>query len=395
MGAVRLRKGRDGRARSGHPWVYQGEVSDVVGNPRDGDIVDVESATGAFIGRGYMNRISQIIVRILTWKNEPVDEFWFRAKLAEAFRYRQIVAPGVGSVRLVHSEGDSLPGLVIDRYGDCLVFQILTLGMEERRDLLLREALEISGLERAYERSDVRSREHEGLAQRCGFMTEPFDTGVDVIENGFAFRIDIAHGQKTGHFLDQRENRASMAPYCDNARVLDCFCHTGAFAVHAAGYGAMETVGIDISTRAVEDARSNAERNGLGGRSSFVAGNAFDLLRETSVEVTKGQREPYDVVILDPPAFAKSRSAAEAAARGYKEINLRACKALREGGFLITSSCSHHVDEGAFISIVESAIADAGRRARLVEVRTQSRDHPIMVGVPETKYLKFLVLQVM
>jgi len=395
---VRLKPRRDARARAGHPWVYEGEISRIRSNPPDGSIVAVCAASGAFIGRGYINRASQITVRILTWKDEPVDDEWFARRLRDAFGYRDLVAPDARSCRMVHSEGDGLPGLIVDRYEDCLVFQFLTLGMDLRKDALVRTSLELAGLEDAYERSDVRSREYEGLGQRSGFLSAPFDaSSVQIRENGYALDVDVAGGQKTGHFLDQRENRAALAPYCRGARVLDCFCHTGAFAIHAAGFGAREVLGVDISEQALVTARRNAALNRLDEVCTFRAGNVFDTLRQMADDAAarRAREGQFDMVILDPPAFTKSRATVESAARGYKEINLRAAMLLPEGGFLVTSSCSHHVDEPTFVAIVESALADAGRRARLVEARTQAKDHPVMAGVPETRYLKFLVFRMM
>jgi len=397
-GMVRLKPGGDARARAGHPWVYEGEISRIRSNPPDGSIVAVCAASGAFIGRGYINRASQITVRILTWKDEPVDDEWFARRLRDAFGYRDLVAPNARSCRMVHSEGDGLPGLIVDRYEDCLVFQFLTLGMDLRKDALVRTSLELAGLEDAYERSDVRSREYEGLEQRSGFLSAPFDaSSVQIRENGYALDVDVAGGQKTGHFLDQRENRAALAPYCRGARVLDCFCHTGAFAIHAAGFGAREVLGVDISEQALVTARRNAALNRLDEVCTFRAGNVFDTLRQMADDAAarRAREGQFDMVILDPPAFTKSRATVESAARGYKEINLRAAMLLPEGGFLVTSSCSHHVDEPTFVAIVESALADAGRRARLVEARTQAKDHPVMAGVPETRYLKFLVFRMM
>ena len=397
-GMVRLKPRRDARARAGHPWVYEGEISRIRSNPPDGSIVAVCAASGAFIGRGYINRASQITVRILTWKDEPVDDEWFARRLRDAFGYRDLVAPDARSCRMVHSEGDGLPGLIVDRYEDCLVFQFLTLGMDLRKDALVRTSLELAGLEDAYERSDVRSREYEGLGQRSGFLSAPFDaSSVQIRENGYALDVDVAGGQKTGHFLDQRENRAALAPYCRGARVLDCFCHTGAFAIHAAGFGAREVLGVDISEQALVTARRNAALNRLDEVCTFRAGNVFDTLRQMADDAAarRAREGQFDMVILDPPAFTKSRATVESAARGYKEINLRAAMLLPNGGFLVTSSCSHHVDEPTFVAIVESALADAGRRARLVEARTQAKDHPVMAGVPETRYLKFLVFRMM
>lgn len=390
-GQVTLKRGREARARSGHPWVYAGEIAQIHGRPDDGDVVEVLSAGGAFIGRGFINTRSQITVRILTWADEPVGDDWFVCKLRQAVDYRGTIAPGVRSLRLVHSEGDSLPGLIVDAYDDCLVFQFLALGMDKRRDSIVGAIMEMWGARHAYERSDVRSRELEGLERRSGFLGEPFDVERMIFENGFRFAVDVEHGQKTGHFLDQRENRASLKPYCGGRRVLDCFSHTGSFAVHAAGYGAEHVTAVDISDVAIARARQNMALNGSAERAEFVEANVFDYLREKASAA--GARGSFDMVILDPPAFTKTRSAAESALRGYKEINLRAAQLLTDGGILVTASCSHHVDEASFFGVVQSALADARRRARLLERRGQGRDHPVLAGVPETGYLKYLAFQ--
>lgn len=390
-GQVRLRRGREARARSGHPWVYAGEIAEIRGGPAGGDVVDVLTDGGAFIGRGFINTRSQITVRILTWADERIDDAWIARKIGEAIDYRRYIAPGVRCLRLVHSEGDSLPGLIIDAYGECLVFQFLTLGMDMRRDVIVAAAMELWGARHAYERSDVRSREHEGIEQRRGFLSASFDTERIIDENGFKFGVNVEHGQKTGHFLDQRENRASLAPYCRDRRVLDCFCHTGAFAVHAAGYGASRVTAVDISDAAIAGARRNMEMNGTEAEAEFVEANVFDYLREKAA--APGARGSFDMVILDPPAFTKTRAASEGALRGYKEINLRAAQLLAEGGILVTASCSHHVDDAMFFDVVRSALTDARRRARLLEHRGQGHDHPVLAGVAETAYLKFLAFQ--
>lgn len=390
-GAIKLRRGREARARAGHPWVYAGEIEEVVGDPIGGDVVDVLSSSGAFIGRGYVNFKSQIAIRMLTWRDEPVDDQWFVRTLSKAVEHRRLIAPGCRAMRLVHSEGDGLPGLIVDAYDDCLVFQFLTLGMDLRRALLVPALMQLWGAKHAYERSDVRSREYEGLEQRAGFLSQPFDVNRSIVENGFRFMVDVERGQKTGHFLDQRENRASLAGYCEGRKVLDCFSYTGAFAVHAAGYGAARVTAVDISASALEQARRNAALNGFDDRVQLVEANVFDYLREKAS--SPEARGSYDMVILDPPAFTKTRHATESALRGYKEINLRAAHLLADGGILVTSSCSHHVDDYTFVQVVESALKDAGRRARALEHRGQGRDHPVLAGVPETSYLKFLVLQ--
>lgn len=385
-----LRRGREGRLRAGHPWVYSGEIEEIRGSFEPGDIVDVVDGRGRFMARGYINPASQILIRALSFAEEDIGEEFWRKRLQSAIDYRKIVAPDASSVRLVFGEADLLPALVVDKYEDVLVIQTLSLGMEVRKPLIVDILAELTGLDRVFERNDVPSREHEGLSQTKGFVRGKFETSFPIRENGLSFRVDVENGQKTGYFLDQRENRAAIAPYVPGARVLDAFCHIGSFSCHAAKYGAREVTGIDISEDAIAVARANAAANGFEGVVSFRTANAFDELR-----ALERAGEKYDVVILDPPAFTKTRKALEGAVRGYKEINIRGARLVREGGFLITCSCSHHMEEDLFAATVFDAISDAGRTARVVEVRSQAKDHPVLMGVKETKYLKCFVLQVL
>ena len=349
------------------------------------------TSRGEFLGRGYFNPQSQIVIRLLTRADEASDFDWFLARSRQARDWRARVMPGTTSYRLVFSEGDLLPGLIVDHYEDVLVVQLLTLGMDVRREMIVRALAEVEGPEAIYERSDVPSRRYEGLEPREGLLWGKLPPQPMVIrENGLVFEIDVTGGQKTGYFLEQKENRRTLAPLVPGARGVDLFCHNGAFAVHALHYGAREVVGVDSSAQALELARRNAERNGYGDAVRFVEANAFDFLRETD-----RTEERYDVVILDPPAFAKSKNHFEAARRGYKEVNLRGIRILNPGGFLITCSCSHHMPKDEFYRLVLEAACDAGRQLRLVEERGQAKDHPVLAGVPETEYLKCLVFQVL
>ena len=387
MAKAILRKTRETRVRGGHPWIYASEIDKTEGECAPGDIIDVYSCKGTMLGRALYNPRSQITLRMLTTQDEPVDEAFFRSRLTDAWEYRKRLCD-TQSCRVVYSESDFLPGLVVDKFGDVLVMQTLSLGMDMRKDMLARLLCEITGATGAYERNDVPVRRHEGLEMQTGLLLGEVPDRVEMVENGILYQVDVKHGQKTGFFLDQKQNRAAIAPLCPGARVLDCFCHNGSFALNAAKYGAKSVLGVDISEDALDVARENAARNGLD--VAFEAHNCFDFLREQT-----DAGEKYDLVILDPPAFTKSRQAVESALRGYKEINLRGLKLTRPGGFLVTCSCSQHVSTEAFQEMVNHAARDAKKRVRLVEYRTQALDHPILPAAPETKYLKCMILQVM
>ena len=391
MPSAILRPRQERRILDGHLWIYQGNLASLEGDPAPGDIVDVRAASGEFLGRGYYNPHSQIAIRLLTRDDRPVDESFFAERIEGARALRARFLPGATSYRLVYSEGDLFPGLIVDRYEDVLVVQFLTLGVDVRREAIVRALVELEKPRAVYERSDVPSRRYEGLDLRTGLLWgELPPQPMAIRENGLAFEVDVVAGQKTGYFLDQRENRQSLAPLVPGARVLDVFCHNGSFAVHALRYGAGEVLGVDSSEAAIAAARRNAELNGYGEPARFVAANAFDFLRDLD-----RSSERFDVVVLDPPAFAKGKSHFEAARRGYKEVNLRAIKILRPGGFLVTCSCSHHMPAGEFYQLVVEAAADARRPLRLVEARGQAKDHPVLAGVPETAYLKCLIFQVL
>ena len=382
-----LKPTRERRVEQGHPWVFRSDIDRVEKTANPGDVVDLHAARGKFLGRAYYNPASMITLRMLTREDEPIDRDFFYRRVQRAYDYRKAFCD-INSCRLIYGESDFLPALIVDKFADVCVMQSLALGIDRYKDVLCDAIMDITGCRGIYQRDDVPVRELEGLPLETGFLRGEFDTTVEMRENGIRFLVDVAHGQKTGFFLDQKENRASLAPIVRGKQVLDCFTHTGSFALHAAKFGAEHVTGVDISEDACAIARKNAELNELD-NVDFVAENAFDLLRRCYDEKTH-----YDVIILDPPAFTKTRQAVEGALRGYKEINLRAMKILPPGGFLVTCSCSQHVSEQAFTEMLLNAARDAHRQVRIVEERTQGKDHPILLGAPETRYLKFFVLQV-
>lgn len=387
MARAILDRGKEVRVASGHPWIFRSDIIDVRGNANPGDVVDVVSFKGRFLGKAMFNPKSQITLRLFTHHDEPINRDFFAKRIQQAWNYRKLVAD-TESCRVIFAESDLLPGLIVDKFSDVLVLQSLALGIERHKDTivdLLREIVPHRGM---YERNDVPVRDLEGLPQEKGFLSEPFDTTVEMRENGIKFLVDVENGQKTGFFLDQKENRAALKPFVKGKTVLDCFTHTGSFALHAAAYEAASVTGIDISDHAVACATQNAQLNGFQ-NVTFQAENAFDTLRRSADEGIT-----YDTIILDPPAFTKTRSAIEGAVRGYKEINLRAMKMLTSGGFLITCSCSHHISTGHFMEILQSAAIDAKRDIRLVEYRSQAKDHPILLASAETQYIKCAILQV-
>ncbi len=388
MAKITLRKTRETRVRGGHPWIYASEIERVEGEFENGDIVDVADFRGKFIGRGFYNPQSQISLRILTRNDEPCDRAFFEKRIRDAWEYRKIWCDP-NSCRLIYSESDFLPGLVVDKFGDVLVMQSLSLGIDRIKDMLCDLLMEIVKPMGIWERSDVPVRRLEGMEQTTGLLRGEVPDLVDMVENGIHFQVDVKNGQKTGFFLDQKENRAALKPICKDAKVLDCFCHNGSFSLHAAKFGAKSVLGVDISEEALVVARENAAKNNLT-NVTFEAHNCFDHLRELT-----DANEQFDVVILDPPAFTKNKAALQSALRGYKEINLRGLKLVRPGGFLVTCSCSQHVLTETFQDMVNEAARDAKKRIRLVEYRTQAKDHPILPQSIETKYLKCMILQVM
>lgn len=383
------------RIRYGHPWVFATQVKQVDGTPEPGDVVQVVDAQRRPLGQGYVNPASMIRVRMLTSDPaERVNKAFMAARVRRAWEFRQRMGY-TGSCRVVFSEADGLPGLVVDRFADAddpthsvLSVQFLTLGMERWKDVVLDALHDAVKPEGIYLRNDVPVRQKEGLELHHGYHGRPFAPVRTIDENGLRLTVDVAGGQKTGHFLDQVMNHAAMARISRGRRVLDCFTHTGGFALHAAMYGATEVLGLDISAEAVAQAHAHADANGLA-QCRFEAANVFDHLGRAA---RAGER--WDVIVLDPPAFAKSRGALENAYRGYKEINLRALQCLPSGGFLVTCSCSQHMTPDLFRRMVAEAARDAGRRLREVYCGAQPPDHPIHWSIPETHYLKCLMLEV-
>jgi 23S rRNA (cytosine1962-C5)-methyltransferase len=385
-----LRKNISDRVVNGHPWIFGNELGDSEGEAAAGDMVDVHSSNGSFVGRGYINPASQIRIRLVTRdRNEVINDAFFKRRIQEAWAYRQQLGY-VENCRLIFGEADGLPALIIDKFGDYFVLQTLALGIERWKDAIVKAIQEIFDPKGIYERNDVPVRELEGMAQQKGFLSAPFDTNIILNENGLRFHVDIENGQKTGYFLDQQDNRREIKRIVKDADVLEAFCYTGTFSIHAAHYGAKKVLGIDISESAVATARRNAELNNYADRCTFETLNAFDALKTWSKE---GRR--YDVVMLDPPAFTKSRENIQKAVTGYKEINLRGMKLVKPGGFLVTASCTNLVPPEMFLEMIGAAAKDAKRTLRQVTYQTQAADHPILWNVPTTKYLKFLIVQVL
>lgn len=388
MAKVILVKNKEQRVDYGHPWIFKSDILSVSGQVKPGDAVDVYSFKNRYLGKGYYNPASQITIRMLTRNDEAINQDFFYQRIKRAWEYRKKVAD-TESCRVVFAESDFLPALIVDKFSDILVLQTLALGIDVHKNEIVEILNDIIKPRGIFERNDVPVRELEGLPQQKGFLSEPFDTKVLMTENGVKFLVDVENGQKTGFFLDQKENRAALKNLVPAGRILDCFSHTGSFALHAAHYGAKEVIGVDISEHAVECASHNARINNLDTIAHFEQANAFDQLRNYS-----DSSERFDTVILDPPAFTKTKSAVEGAIRGYKEINLRAMKIIKEGGFLVTCSCSHHVDNALFMNIIYDAAYDARKTLRLLEFRSQAKDHPILFAAGETQYIKCAIVQV-
>jgi 23S rRNA (cytosine1962-C5)-methyltransferase len=389
MATVHLARGRGARIAAGHPWVYKTEVERIAGAVTPGDVVTVVDSRGTALGRGYINPRSQILVRLLTPRDEPVDADFIRRRVQAAWAYRQRLYGAPAACRVVFGEADFLPGCIVDKFGDVLVVQSLALGIERWQPVIVETLIALLQPRGIYERNDVPVRELEGLEQRSGLLWGAVDPVFWIPENGLQMQVDVAQGQKTGYFLDQRENRAAIRPYAQGARVLDCFCNVGGFALNAVRGGAQAVLAVDSSAEALAALAANAAENGLQAAIRAEEGNAFDVLRRLDAAQAR-----FDLIILDPPAFAKNRAALPGATRGYKEINLRALRMIPDGGFLVTCSCSYHMTPELFQATVRDAAADARRRLRLVEERTAARDHPILVGYDESHYLKCLIYEV-
>ncbi|TMI64499.1 MAG: class I SAM-dependent rRNA methyltransferase [Bacteroidetes bacterium] len=389
MNKVYLNRKISNRIVSGHPWIFNNEVEKVEGNVTGGEVVEVFSHDKKFIGKGYINPKSQILVRLLTRdKQDVINDEFFHRRIQQCWEYRKKLGY-TENCRLVFGEADELPQLIIDKFNDYFVIQTLALGIDVWKPAIVKALQTIFNPKGIYERNDVPVRELEGLPQQKGFLSASFDTKIIINENGLNFHVDIENGQKTGYFLDQQDNRRAIQHIVKGADVLGAFTYTGTFEIHAAHYGAKSVLGIDISENAVQQANKNAELNNFDSICKFEAANAFDVLKKWG----KDGRQ-YDVVMLDPPAFTKSRETIEKAIAGYKEINLRGMKLLKPGGFLVTSSCTNLVNPKMFLEIIGMAAKDARRKIRQVCFQPQAADHPIVPGIETTEYLKFLIVEV-
>lgn len=383
-----LKKNEEKRLLEGHPWVYANEVAKIDGKDVQGSIAKVYSSDGRYIGSGYINHASKIIVRLLTRSDEVIDREFFKKKIESAWKKRQKLGFSE-SCRVVFGEADGLPALIVDKYGDYLSVQFLALGMEKRKDMIVDILVEIFSPKGIYERSDVKVREKEGLPLVKGFLYGNFDPVVEITENGIRMLVDLENGQKTGYFLDQKENRLNIRRYIDeNSEVLDCFCHTGGFSLNAAKAGAKEVVSCDISETALSKVCENAALNGFTNITTECA-DVFEKLRDYKKE---GRR--FDLIILDPPAFTKTSDKVKEAIKGYNDINVNALKIVKSGGYLATFSCSHYLTVPLFLDMIRRAAIESGRKVSLLELRTQSRDHPSLLGTDESLYLKCAILEV-
>jgi 23S rRNA (cytosine1962-C5)-methyltransferase len=392
---VKIKKGEARALKAGGMWIYDNEIDTITGDYTNGDIVTVEDFDGYILGRGFINTNSKITIRMMTRKKDTeINEDFIEMRVRNAWEYRKTTSD-TDSCRLIFGEADFLPGIVIDKFSDVLVVESLALGIDRLKPLILEklkkvlkeDGIEIRGI---YERSDAKVRLQEGMERVKGFIGDPFDTKVEITENGVKYLVDVQDGQKTGFFLDQKYNRLAMQKICKGKRVLDCFTHTGSFALNAGIAGATEVLGVDASELGVAQATENAKLNNLSDRVSFQCADVFELLPELE---KKGEK--FDVVILDPPAFTKSRNSVKNAVKGYREINLRGMKLVKDGGYLATCSCSHFMTPDLFTKTIREAAANVHKRLRQVEYRTQATDHPILWSGEETSYyLKFYIFQV-
>ena len=394
---VRIKKGQGRTLKAGGAWIYDNEIDAITGEFRNGELVSVEDFDGFFLGQGFINTNSKLTVRMLSRKKGAViDDAFLEMRVRNAWEYRKATVD-TSSCRVIFGEADFLPGIVIDKFSDVLVVESLALGIDRLKPVIvdmLRKVLSEDGItiRGVYERSDAKVRLQEGMERYKGFIGEPFDTKVEIAENGVRYMVDVEDGQKTGFFLDQKYNRLAVQNLCRRIlpdRVLDCFTHTGSFALNAGLAGSKEVLGVDASQLAVDQASENAQLNGIGDRVHFECADVFDLLPKLEQE---GQK--FDVVILDPPAFTKSRNSIKNAVKGYREINLRGMKLVKDGGYLATCSCSHFMDPELFTKTIREAAANVHKRLRQVEYRTQASDHPILWAADESYYLKFYIFQV-
>lgn len=391
---VHIKKGEARALKAGGMWIYDNEIDRIEGDFTNGDIVAVSDFDGYPLGRGFINTHSKITVRMMTRKKDtPVDQALIAMRVRDAWEYRKATVD-TSSCRLIFGEADFLPGIVIDKFSDVLVVESLALGIDRLKPMILEELKKVLAedhilIRGVYERSDAKVRLQEGMERTKGFIGEPFDTKVEIVENGVRYLVDVEDGQKTGFFLDQKYNRLAIQRLCKDKRVLDCFTHTGSFALNAGIAGAKEVLGVDASELGIRQAEENAALNGLSDRVHFQCADVFDLLPQL-----EQQGETFDVVILDPPAFTKSRNSVKNAVKGYREINLRGMKLVKDGGFLATCSCSHFMTPELFTKTIREAASNVHKRLRQVEYRTQAADHPILWAADESYYLKFYIFQV-
>ena len=394
LAIVTLKKGEGRTIKSGGAWIFDNEIESIMGHFENGDIVRVQDFDRYPMGKGFINQNSKIRVRMMTRREDAViDREFLRMRVKDAWEYRKHTVD-ISSCRIIFGEADFLPGLVVDKFSDVLVVESLALGIDRMKteilnllkEVLAEDGIQIRGI---YERSDAKVRLNEGMDRVKGFLSEPFDTNVPITENGIRYLVDVKEGQKTGFFLDQKYNRLAIQRLCRDARVLDCFTHTGSFALNAALGGARSVLGVDASESGCARARENARLNGMEDRVEFLCADVFELLPQLEQE-----GEKFDVVILDPPAFTKSRNSVKNAVKGYREINLRGMKLVKPGGYLATCSCSHFMDYELFTKTIHQAARSAHRRLRQVEYRTQAADHPILWAAEESYYLKFYIFQV-
>ncbi len=391
---VQIKKGEGRSLKAGGMWIYDNEIASITGDFQNGDLVAIEDFDGYPLGQGFINTKSKLTVRMMSRKKGTViDEAFLEMRVRNAWEYRKNTVD-TSSCRLIFGEADFLPGIVVDKFSDVLVVESLALGIDRLKPVILdklkqvlaEDGITIRGI---YERSDAKVRLQEGMERYKGFIGEPFDTKVKIVENGVTYMVDVQDGQKTGFFLDQKYNRLAIQRLCPGKKVLDCFTHTGSFALNAGIAGASSVLGVDASELGVAQARENAQLNGLSDKVKFICADVFDLLPQLEAE-----GESFDVVILDPPAFTKSRASIKNAVKGYREINMRGLKLVKDGGYLATCSCSHFMDPDLFAKTIREAAASSHKRLRQVEYRTQAADHPILWAADSSYYLKFYIFQV-
>ncbi|RCK77667.1 MAG: LSU m5C1962 methyltransferase RlmI [Ignavibacteriae bacterium] len=386
---IKLKKGEDKRIKNGHLWVFSNEIQQIQGEPSTGDIVELRTYSGEYLGKGFYNAHSLITFRLLTRIEEEIDFQFYKNKIEQALELRKRIYPEYRSYRVVYGESDFLPGLIIDKYNDYLSVQVYSSGIDKHLTLICDVIESIFKPKGIIERSESPLRELEGLKPKKGILRGKIEK-IMIKENNLNFYVDLIEGQKTGFYFDQRENRFAIRRYSEGARVLDCFCNDGGFALNAASAGASEVIGVDISDSSIQRAVYNSEINNFSNKCKFIKADVFEFLNEAEIK-----KEKYDLIVLDPPSFTKSKKNISTAKVGYRNINTRAMKLLKPNGILATASCSHHIDDEMFLDIIQSSAKNAKRTLRLLEFHGAAPDHPILISMPETKYLKFGIFEVM